>query len=79
MRPIKYEYSFCENVHAGPFSRWHIRKLTDVGRKLGGGADTSSLCGKQVHWDLQVEITEFHLAHNTCLKCLEKYNKQRKP
>ena len=67
------KYSFCENVHAGPCGKWHIRKLSDKGRKLGGGADTLSLCEKQVDWDLNVELTEYHLAINTCPKCLEKF------
>ena len=68
------KYSFCENVHSGPFSRWHIRRLTDEGRKLGGGADTLSLCGKKVHWDLGVELKKHHLDHNTCPKCLKKFD-----
>lgn len=37
------EYAFCEHVGASAHSRWHI---------LGGGADTSSLCGVEVAWDL---------------------------
>jgi len=69
---MKDKYSFCENVHARPLDRWHIRKLTDKGRKFGGGADTLSLCEKKVHWDLKVELTKYHLARNTCLKCLKK-------
>ena len=67
------KYSFCENVHAGPCSRWHIRKLSDKGKKFGGGADTSALCEKQVHWDVNVELTIYHLDHNTCPKCLKKF------
>ena len=72
------KYSFCEPVYAGPLDRWHIRKLTDKGEKLGGGADTPSLCGKQVHWDLGVTLTEYHLAHNACLKCLKKFDEETK-
>ena len=70
------KYSFCENVHSGPLSRWHIRKLTDKGKKFGGGADTLSLCEKQVHWDLGVGLTKFNLANNACLKCLEKFEEE---
>lgn len=64
-------YSFCESLWASSKSRWHIRKLTSVGRKTGGGVDTASLCthvqpGKG--WDLEVPITEQHLTH-CCEAC----------
>lgn len=39
-------YSFCEPSTAGPCAPWCIRKLTASGRKLGGGVDTPSLCGR---------------------------------
>ncbi len=67
------QYSFCENAHAGPFSKWHIRGLTEKGRKLGGGADTKSLCDRPVHWDLAIEITDHHLTVSTCEKCKKGY------
>lgn len=71
------KFSFCESVHAGSTSPWHIRKLTDVGRKLGGGIDTASLCGRvDKGWDLEVEITEHHLTH-TCAACAEAYRDNR--
>lgn len=60
------QYSLCETAYAGPSSLWHIRRLTSCGKKLGGGVDTNSLCGKKVAWDLDVEITGFHLKNNTC-------------
>lgn len=67
-------FSFCESVYAGPRSPWHIRKLTEVGRKLGGGIDTPSLCERvKQGWDLEVEINEFHLERNTCQDCLKEY------
>jgi len=69
------KFSFCESVTASSQSRWHIRQLTEAGMKLGGGADTSSLCGRQVAWDLQVEITERLLSH-CCKKCAEEYRIQ---
>jgi hypothetical protein len=34
------EYAFCESALASSLSPWHIRKLSGVGRKLGGGIDT---------------------------------------
>ena len=66
------QYAFCETATAGPRTPWHIRKLGAKGLKLGGGADTPSLCGRTVAWDLKVEITEHHLEHN-CRKCAEAY------
>ena len=65
-------HSFCETMFASGVTPWHIRKLTEVGRKLGGGADTESLCGKRVSWDLNVEITPHHLTH-CCLYCRRIY------
>lgn len=43
------EFSYCETIAA---YKWHIRQLTDKGRKLGGGADTNALCGAPVKWDV---------------------------
>ena len=63
--------SFCERARAGSQSQWHLRELTDKGRCLGGGADTKALCGAEVAWDLDVEITPFHLRNNACLKCMD--------
>ena len=71
------KFSFCESVHAGPLSLWHLRKLTEVGKKLGGGIDTPSLCGRVKRgWDLEVDINEFHIANNTCPDCRAEYRKQ---
>ena len=48
------EYSYIEFVHATSTSPWHIRVLTDVGKKLGGGIDTPSLCGTKYNgWDMR--------------------------
>jgi len=70
-------HSFCEKATAGPWSRWHIRPLTEIGRKLGGGADTVALCGTKVAWDLAVEITEHHLTH-CCPECAKRYKEEDK-
>ena len=68
------EFSFCESVLAGSKSKWHIRKLTESGKKFGGGIDTPSLCGSVTKgWDLEISITEFNLKTNTCSECLKKY------
>lgn len=68
------EYSFCESVMATSYSPWHIRQLTKKGRKLGGGIDTPSLCGRVKAgrgWDLETPINEFHLTNGCCPKCFE--------
>jgi hypothetical protein len=71
------EYSFCESIHAGARSPWHIRKLTSAGPKLGGGIDTKSLCGNvERGWDLNVEITQYHLTH-ACTECCTSYGLAR--
>jgi hypothetical protein len=66
------KFSFCETATAGPLSPWHIRKLTKAGRKLGGGADTAALCERAVAWDLNVPISDHHLAH-CCKACAGPY------
>ena len=66
------QYAFCETATAGPRTPWHIRELTAKGLKLGGGADTPSLCGRVVAWDLRVAIAEYHLKH-ACQGCVEAY------
>jgi hypothetical protein len=66
------QYAFCEYVTAGPNSPWHIRQLSSVGKKCGGGADTASFCGKRVSWDLKVDISEHHLSHS-CTECVRIY------
>jgi hypothetical protein len=73
-------FAFCESVHAGGGSRWHLRAITPtVGLKLGGGIDTKSLCGSVDRgWDLDVKITEGHLEEHVCLKCLDEYRKRTK-
>ena len=74
---MKERYSFCESVTALPLSKWHIRKLTAKGQMFGGGVDTVSLCGhinlKMGGWDLNIELTDFHLENNACKSCLEIY------
>jgi len=72
---MKGIYSFCENVHATPYSKWHIRKLTKLGRKLGGGADTPSLCGRVVNWDLDIKLDSHHVTQNSCPRCAKEYEK----
>jgi len=78
------DYSFCEGIMAGPHTRWHIRKLSSKGRKLGGGIDTASLCGAigpvsdgvmRNGWDLAVEITKHHLGHS-CKECARRYREE---
>jgi len=63
------ELSFCESTHASGTSPWHIRELTDQGRKLGGGADTKALCGREVAWDIEAEITHRGL-DGACQRCV---------
>ncbi len=74
-------FTFCEPACVSGFGLWCIRKTTEKGPKFGGGVDTHSLCGRvKAHkgWDLNVRITEYHLAHNTCPNCLLKYKELTK-
>lgn len=74
-------YSFCESINAASGGLWHIRPLTEVGKKLGGGVDTESLCGhvkKRLGWDIKPEISERLLQRFTCKECREKYQERVK-
>jgi hypothetical protein len=66
------QFAFCESIYASSISPWHIRELTYRGLKLSGGADTKSLCDREMSWDLDVEITPHHLTH-CCNKCAQKF------
>lgn len=65
------KYAFCETVTAGGTTPWHIRPLTSKGYKYGGGADTPALCGREVAWDLGVEVDASR--ERTCQRCRAKY------
>jgi hypothetical protein len=78
-------YTFCEPSFAGPRAPWCIRKLTAIGKKLGGGVDTPSLCGRVKPtavggpggWDLTHTLGEADLeAEFTCKKCVAKLREQ---
>ena len=82
------EFSFCESVLASSRSTWHIRRLTDVGRRLTGGIDTPSLCGRVKPqglngfggWDLQTgpePILTYVERGIACAACAEAYNKEK--
>lgn len=53
---LKRLYSFCETVTSTGTTPWHIRPLTEKGKKLSGGADTVSLCGRKVAWGLESSV-----------------------
>jgi hypothetical protein len=75
-------FAFCENQAAGSTSPWHIRRLTEKGKKLGGGADTPALCGHIVHWDRAYPLTRvavFLLRDSVCHQCSELYMETTKP
>lgn len=64
--------SFCESVWASGSSVWHMRWLDGAGPKFGGGITTKSLCGLVANgWDLEVAVTEHHLANNVCYQCIK--------
>lgn len=76
MKNTLKKYSYMEFATAGPSSPWHIRELTEQGRKLTGGIDTPSLCGRTYNgWDLSVEMSPHHDSH-TCLKCFREYQRR---
>ena len=66
-----FSYSFCETATATSLSPWCVRPLTAQGRKLFGGVDTDSLCGRVTKrfngWDLRVGVELDH--PRLCPKC----------
>jgi len=44
-------HSLCE-TGLYPVAVYHIRVLSDAGPRYGDGADTPSLCGTDVRWDI---------------------------
>lgn len=76
-------YSFCEAATAGPLAAWHIRPLTAVGPKFGGGVDTASLCGHVRPalggWDVRVAVDGYPLDKSfegrrlVCATCVAAY------
>lgn len=68
------EYAFCENAAgATPWVHWHIRPIGDKGLCPGGGADTDALCGREVSWDIDVEISDDQLEKGICTHCKALY------
>lgn len=69
-------YSYCERKDATSKTPWHIRPLTSLGQKFGGGIDTESFCGyvtpQHGGWDVHAKITEKNLKH-CCEKCRAVY------
>lgn len=81
-------HAFCESVTASPISPWCIRELTKEGKKLTGGVDTASFCGRvrpPMGWDLNVDFKS-HLtytktsgdAKHICPRCLKAWNAGRR-
>ncbi len=69
MKKYVPEFSFCETIYA---HKWHIRKLTEKGKKLSGGADTQSLCGTNIAWDIKCKLPDkefIPLQYNLCNPC----------
>ena len=66
------DYSLCESVTATSTSYWHLRRLTGKGKMFGGGANTKSLCNREMSWDLKCTLTPEHLGCDcpACLKAL---------
>jgi len=65
--------AYCESIHASSISPWCLRLLGPKGKFLGGGVDSSSLCGrvkKGMGWDLEVDPDGDVLRHpKVCGSC----------
>lgn len=65
------DYAYCETITAGSTTPWHVRELTAKGKRLSGGADTRALCGRQVSWDLNIDMEPNGADRRCCKLCLE--------
>lgn len=72
--------AYCETVYATGSSPIHIRRVSDAGMTLSGGADTPSFCGLKVSWDtsavanaadLEARIANAHESNRTCTECAD--------
>lgn len=73
--------SYCESVHAGGASRWHLRWLDKAGPKFGGGITTGCLCGHVKAgngWDINAPIDWRNIRDvaPACLEALAKREEQ---
>ena len=67
------QYALCETYSQPPSLPWHIRKLDSRGLLPGGiSGGAASLCGREIAWDLSVELTKHHISH-ACVTCVERY------
>lgn len=70
-------FSLCEGTHATGTSPWHIRPLEhSQEKKLGGGIDTGSLCGRVQAghgWDLSVSLHPHVECEHVCRGCKDRY------
>lgn len=62
LHEVNSKFAFCESETGN--GRWHVRKLDDVGLKLGGGITTTCCCGMvkaRRGWDLNVLVNAFNV------------------
>jgi len=79
---LNERYSFCEPVWVASAAPWCVRPLTEQGRKLGGGVDTASLCGrvdpaKGGGWDISAESVVALDHPGMCQRCRAKLDPTR--
>jgi len=55
-------------------NHYHIRQLSSVGYKLGGGVDTPTLCGihQGTYFDVKTPVIEVNLSQ-ACKNCVKEY------
>lgn len=71
------EYAYCERVTAGSNTSWHIRELTSRGHRYGGRADSLSLCGARVAWDVKCDVSS-EPTDRDCKWCREAFNLRKR-
>ena len=59
----------CETQYATPLSPEHLRQITAAGPKIGGGADTTALCGRVVAWDTHPATADDVANDRLCPRC----------
>ena len=70
---VKPQWVFVDNGFTMT-GHYHIRLLSEVGLKLGGGIDTPTLCGitNRLYSDRELPLTDAFL-QDACKACVSKY------
>jgi len=72
-------WTFVDSIQVVNTGHLHIRQLTNKGRQMKGGIDTTILCGlddrRQIFYDVSIPFTEGNIILG-CHRCVAVYRNQ---